>query len=297
MTDIWCVLLQTLNVSGAAALLLAVKAIFRDKLPPKWQFGIWGILAAVMLVPAGMGGRQLLVPWAKLVELVKVLCGELGFSAVTTPLPLLSEQPKDIIDWLYVLYFTGVLIQLGFYGTAYVRLRRVLNRGREIRDGKYEEFYRMGCRVMAVDGLSSAFVCGVFRPILAVPAEQEPGDQVLLHEKLHLKNRDTAWSVVICLFKSLHWCNPFLRWCAGVAGNDLEARCDQQVLERLEGEQRRAYGRTLLAMANDRHARIPGATAAKISAAGSSPSPGSGATPPGWVLYPYARHCCWRRRW
>lgn len=43
-------------------------------------------------------------------------------------------------------------------------------------------------------------------------------------------------------------------------GNDAEALCDQRVLERLEGEERRDYGRILLSMADDRYARQPGTT-------------------------------------
>ena len=50
MTDIWSFLLQTLTASGVAALLLIVKAMFRDKLSPRWQFAIWGVLAAVLLL-------------------------------------------------------------------------------------------------------------------------------------------------------------------------------------------------------------------------------------------------------
>ncbi|MBP3521890.1 MAG: hypothetical protein J6J87_11185, partial [Oscillospiraceae bacterium] len=42
------------------------------------------------------------------------------------------------------------------------------------------------------------------------------------------------------------------------AGNDLEALCDQRVLERLEGEDRRDYGRILLGMADEKYARAPG---------------------------------------
>ena len=44
MTDLWGFLLQTLTASGAAALLLVVKALFRDKLSPRWQFAAWGVV-------------------------------------------------------------------------------------------------------------------------------------------------------------------------------------------------------------------------------------------------------------
>ena len=45
MFDLWAFLLQTLTASGVAALLLLLKALFQDKLPPKWQFAVWSVLA------------------------------------------------------------------------------------------------------------------------------------------------------------------------------------------------------------------------------------------------------------
>ena len=45
MRDIWSFLLQTMTASGVAVLLLLLKAVFRDKLPPRWQFAAWGVLA------------------------------------------------------------------------------------------------------------------------------------------------------------------------------------------------------------------------------------------------------------
>ena len=56
MTDFWSFLLQTLTASGVAALLLIVKALFRDKLSPRWQFAVWGVLGVILLFPAGMRG-------------------------------------------------------------------------------------------------------------------------------------------------------------------------------------------------------------------------------------------------
>ena len=56
MTDLWSFLLQSLTASAAAALLLLLKALFRDKLPPSWHFAIWGVLGLVILVPAGLFG-------------------------------------------------------------------------------------------------------------------------------------------------------------------------------------------------------------------------------------------------
>ena len=79
MTDFWSFLLQTLTVSGVAALLLIVKAMFRDKLSPRWQFAIWGVPALALLLPAGWGGRYVLFNWPLFTETLKSrLPGSLG---------------------------------------------------------------------------------------------------------------------------------------------------------------------------------------------------------------------------
>lgn len=269
MTDIWGFLLQTLTASGAAALLLAVKWMFRDKLSPRWQFAMWGILALMLLLPAGWGGRYALFDWPLAVEWAKsALTGEFGtLTRVAAPIPLPSlAAPETLWDWLYLVYLAGVALLLARYVASYVRLRLALGRGRRVQGEHVRavgaEYGLPVCPAVEVDGLPTAFICGVFRPVLALPAGVETDGKVILHELLHLKHKDVAWGWVIAFFRCLHWCNPLLWLCADWAGNDLESLCDQRVLERLEGEDRRDYGRILLSMADEKYARTPGTSSA-----------------------------------
>lgn len=264
MLDIWGFLLQTLTATGAALMILAVKAMFRDKLPPKWQFAVWAVLGAVILVPAGMSGRYALLNWPVAVDTLKLLAGDsFQLTRVYFPVPWITEIPKTVWDWLFVAYTAGVIISIGKYLHAYIRLRRVIRHGdpadMEQIKAVAETYGLRVCAAVSLPGASSAFVCGVIHPVLVLP-EDGVEDKVILHELLHLRSRDTVWSVLICILRCIHWCNPVLGWCADIAGNDLESRCDQQVLELLEGEERRDYGRILLSMTNDRYAHIPGAT-------------------------------------
>lgn len=270
MTDLWSLLLQTLTASGMALLLLAVKAVFRDKLSPRWQFAVWGVLLAALLLPAGRGGRYALINWPLLVETAKTaLTGDYGLTRVLVPIPLPLElsAPQTVWDWLYLLYLAGVLVLLVRYALSYLLLRRALARGIPAGPERLAQLRRVSgqyglplCRAVEVPGLSTAFVCGVLRPVLALPAGENVDDKVLLHELLHLRHRDAAWGLLICLLRCIHWCNPLLWYCAGRAGNDLESLCDQRALERLDGEDRRDYGRILLSMASQRYARAPGTT-------------------------------------
>ena len=267
MFDIWSFLLQTLSVSGVAALILVIKALFKDKLSPKWQFAVWSVLGVIMLLPAGMFGRYTLFRWQLVVELVKSWFGVYSFTKVLFPIPIITAIPHTISEWIFAIYVLGVLVFVIKYFNSYFKLRRVLKLGDIPNDEKLTRIYDFAAekgikigKVIEVSGLPSAFVCGVFRPILVIPAENELNEKIILHELFHLQNRDTLWSVIICAFRCLHWCNPLIIYCANCAINDMESRCDQYVLEHLEGEERREYGHILLSMANDRFSKTPGST-------------------------------------
>ena len=113
MTDLWSFLLQTLTAAGAAAFLLVVKYLFRDKLSPRWQFGIWGLLALVLLHPAGQGGRYVLLNWPLWLETLKTaLTGDYSLIRVVAPIPLPAPLggPQTPLDVLYLLAVAGVVV-------------------------------------------------------------------------------------------------------------------------------------------------------------------------------------------
>ena len=267
MFDIWAFLLQTLTASGVAVLLIVIKALFKDKLPPRWHFAVWGILGIMILIPAGFNGRYTLFHWQLVVEIIKSWVGDYSFTRIIFPIPILTDTPKTVLQWIFAGYVLGVIIHVIIYLTSFIRLRLILRNGITANDEQTSHIQqiatsqkvKVGC-IIAVSGLPSAFVCGIIRPVLVLPADSDIDDKVILHEILHMKYKDTLWSAVICFLRCLHWCNPLIIYCANQALNDMEARCDQHVLEQLEGEERRDYGRILLSMANDRFTKTPGST-------------------------------------
>ena len=267
MFDIWSFLLQTLTVSGVAALILLIKALFKDKLPPKWQFAVWSVLGLMMLIPAGLFGRYALFRWQIPIEIIKSWFGVYSFTKVLFPIPIIKGMPQTIADWLFVIYVLGILVFIAKYIISYFKLKRALKLGFAPSE---EKMARIGaiaanlnikvCKAVEVADLPSAFVCGVIHPVLVIPAGNDIDEKIILHELFHLKNRDTLWSVIISALRCLHWCNPLMVYCANRALNDMESRCDQYVLENLEGEERREYGHILLSMANERFSKTPGST-------------------------------------
>ena len=269
MDNLWSVLAQTLALSVAAAVLLAAKRLFLDKLSPRWQYGVWAILALRALLPAGLLGRTL-VPGGRVVleaarlqvelPLSSVLTDPYGVTEVLAPVPLFPfglPVPGSITDVLFYVYAAGVLLLALWFFLSYARLRAAIRRGlspapevlAQVEGVAARYGLKAPRRVVVLPGLESAFVCGPLRPVLALPG-RPVDDKVLLHELLHLRHGDVWAGVGVCALRCLHWCNPLIWYCCDRMQNDCEALCDQRVLERLEGEERRAYGVILLSMAD-----------------------------------------------
>ena len=273
MSNVWEALYQTLNVSLAAAVLLLVKWLLRDKLSPRWQYAVWAVLALRAFIPAGV--VRGIIPQLSLWLETARSAAELHLNSAYTSafdvidmesvFPWIDAAPVSLTDWLFAVYAVGVAAALVWYAVSYARLRALLRRGREagedVRaavDAVAEKYGLKACRTVAVPGLKGAFVCGIIRPVLAVPEGEAPDGKIILHELLHLKHLDALQNVFWCVLRALHWCNPFMQYVFDRVGNDMESLCDQRVLERLEGEERREYGAILLGMASSAYARAPG---------------------------------------
>lgn len=276
MTNLWAFLLQTLYVAGVGLLLLAIKTLLKDKLSPRWQYAVWAVLALRILLPAYTGKYYVLLPLPLWVETAKVMVEPHWASAytnvyeatqVTSPIPWLTGAPVSLSDWLFLLYVVGVVVTLLWYLISWLRLCLLLRQGTPVPADVQEQIERIGktyacktCRAIELPGLPSPMVCGVFRPVLALPKGKALDDHVILHELLHLNYKDALQNVFWCFCRVLHWCNPIVRLLLNRVGNDMESLCDQRVLERLRGEDRRNYGISLLAMANDKYPRAVGTT-------------------------------------
>ncbi len=266
MTSIWSFLQQTAAAAVAAALLLLLRQIFRDKLSPRCQSILWGVLLLRLLVPARLTGpaadlRYLIDYWRTAAEL---RLSSAYSSPWTGDLPLLpvplppAVAPRSVTDWLFLLYLAGVLFFLLRALKRALELRALLSQAEALTDTSpiraLAEAHRlpMPRRVVTLPGLKAPFLAGVVRPTLVLPAGEETASPVLLHELFHLRQRDVVWGWLDTLLCCIHWPDPLVWYALDQAANDRERRCDQLVLERLEGEARRDYGYLLLSMAGSK---------------------------------------------
>ena len=278
MENIWMFLQQTAAATLTALFLLILQRIFLDKLSPRWQYGVWLVLLLRLLVPAGFGGRPTVLDVTFWVETLRTRV-ELGLNsaystpfaaslpAAPVPLPP-AGAPTSWTDWAFLIYCAGAVLWAAWFVAGAARLSLRVRGGVPVEGERRaaiealarEQRLPMPRRIVECRWARTPFVVGVVRPALVLPMGWALDGKVVLHELLHLKYRDVWAGWLTTALRCLHWCNPLLWLVFDKTGNDRESLCDQRVLERLEGEERRDYGRCLLAMADDRAMRTPGAT-------------------------------------
>ena len=281
MTNLWTVLYFTLSITLTGLMLVLFKRLFQDKLNARWHYLVWLVLLVRAILPANVKifstGFALNNIW---MEPVKKLRGtvEMGMeSLLSSPfgmgggdLSLLKGGTWSLTDKLFVVYIAGVVLFLLYDLLIYGRLRKDIAKGRDgspalqekIRNTAEKYDLLVQKKVKVCRDIETPFLCGFFKPVLVIPETMEEtiDEKVLLHEMLHLKHRDVLVNVALHFLQALNWFNPFVYWLCRIIRNDSEALCDQRVLEKLEGEEKREYGMLLLNMADSRYASRIGTT-------------------------------------
>ena len=126
MSNVWEALYQTLNVSLAAAVLLLVKWLLRDKLSPRWQYAVWAVLALRAFIPAGV--VRGIIPQLSLWLETARSAAELHLNSAYTSafdvidmesvFPWIDAAPVSLTDWLFAVYAVGVAATLVWYAVS-----------------------------------------------------------------------------------------------------------------------------------------------------------------------------------
>lgn len=95
---------------------------------------------------------------------------------------------------------------------------------------------------------------GIFRPRLLLPrglsATLSTAELrvIFCHELAHIKRRDVVVRGVAALIQCVHWFNPVVWWGLHRMRADCELSCDALVLSRLQPDEHRRYGQTILTL-------------------------------------------------
>lgn len=247
-------MLGRMTVRGSIVILILLLARLLLKKAPKWTVcALWLIALFRLLCPVSVVSPVSAVPSlpitnpAAIDDVLPPISFELpadkaasAHYAEGVSVTVRQEAPPS----LYLPLFWG----LGFLALAmrglisYGKLRRMLRTAVPVEGAE---------NVYLADGVESPFTLGLLHPKIYLPAGLTEAETacILRHEKCHIRSLDTLWKLLGYLALCMHWFNPLVWLACALAGRDMELRCDEAVLRKLDGENRADYAQTILSFA------------------------------------------------
>ena len=254
--------LKILNLSiNASWLILAVIAArLLLKKAPKWIICLlWGLVAIRLLCPFSLESVLSLVPSREVVpeniEIVQNPHIESGVRIIdNTVNPVIeksfspeitsSVNPMQVVVYVAsVIWLVGMTIMLLYALISFILLKRKVRASIMISD-----------RVQECDEVRSPFILGLIRPVIYVPSgmDERTLELVTAHEEAHLKRHDHWWKPMGFMLLSVYWFNP-LCWIAYILlCRDIEAACDEKVIQDKDKDYVASYSQALLDLSYQR---------------------------------------------
>lgn len=177
---------------------------------------------------------------------------------------VIRQSPKvSLWEAAAAVWLAGFLLSLGRKAISYFRFRREVEKC-SIPAGEMERKILdtlSGGRKPALlrcTAIHTPMLLGIIRPVLLLPAQTED-DQTLAwifrHELTHFRRQDILYKWFAAVVFALHWFNPLTIWMGRELAMRCEGSCDEQVVKGLGQEERKTYGKILIALAGQEMAR------------------------------------------
>ena len=266
---LYTVFLSLLNMSMTAGLIilliLPVRLCLR-KAPKIFSYLLWSVALFRLLCPFSFESPASVVPST---TPIPPSAPAQNTFRVETSIPAVDVPVNDYLGSHYyegvtvpagtmerlmtvcgVIWLIGMVLLLCWSAVSCLRLWRQLRAA--VPDPAEKRVYLLA-------GLETAFVFGLFRPRIYLPAGLSERERtcILLHERTHIRRGDHIVRLVSFAALCLHWFNPLVWLAFYLSGRDMEMSCDEAVLKKLGSEVKKEYSASLLSLASGR--RFPGA--------------------------------------
>lgn len=256
---------EVLTVSALIAVVLLVRAIFKNRVPKRMIYCLWLVVLLKLCLPGTLVSLPVLPA-----EDAAVLAQSAERPVQTAPViqrpaqtvtkpqtpaqqPVSPEQetvkpaakPLTTAQILQIVWFSGsALLGLWLFGAWAVFTIR-LHRDRRF-VGK-----RGGTCIYVSDAVKSPCLAGLIPAVYLTEdvLQADEAELILRHELTHLRHLDFLWSLCRTAAVTVYWWNPFI-WLAAICSKrDAELACDEAVAAKLPESKRLAYARAILAQA------------------------------------------------
>ena len=256
---------EVLTVSALIAVVLLVRAIFKNRVPKRMLYALWLVVLLKLCLPGTLVSLPVLpaedaaVP-AQSAERPVQTAPVIQRPAQTVTKPQTPAQqpvspvqetakpaakPLTTAQILQIAWFSGsALLGLWLFGAWAVFTIR-LHRDRRFL-GK-----RGGTCIYVSGAVKSPCLAGLTPAVYLTQdvLQTDEAELIVRHELTHLHHLDFLWSLCRTIAVIVYWWNPLI-WLAAICSKrDAELACDEAVSAGLSDAQRLAYARAILAQA------------------------------------------------
>lgn len=176
---------------------------------------------------------------------------------------VIMEEPVKIRVWyiLVAVWLVGIIVCAVKKGVTYRSFVRCLKLMPEVKWEPLCSEYGIApescaemenVRIVRSGLIRSPYLVGIRKPCLALPEApygREEFHYIILHESMHVRNKDVAWKVLIDLLCIVFWWNPVFYYLKRELFQMIEMRNDTRILSALTEEEKVGYMECLKSMA------------------------------------------------
>lgn len=248
------ILQPVLELSYAGTwVIAAVMALrcFLYRLPKKFSYILWAIPGIRLLFPISFPGIWGILEKAKgtesgfivpqVMEMVHdtVKAGGQGIHAGKLSSIETNKTSSFPISWEIVggIWIAGMAVLAGYEVYSFFCLKKQL-----CISVKWKE------NIYFADGIIMPLVLIGFPDKIYLPSglKKEECSYILLHEKFHIKRKDSLFKLLAFLVLCIHWFNPAVWLGMYFYTRDMEMSCDEAAVAGLGQEEKRGYAKDLL---------------------------------------------------
>ncbi len=163
---------------------------------------------------------------------------------------------SDMVPYIWII---GMIILLLLKIIPYIKFKTaILANSKEIEDKDVLGLFNLCKKNLNIGGRVSLKVCqdvgspmlvGIFNPIILIKdidKDDKALEMILLHELNHYKRKDTVVKVISVVVNAIHWFNPIVYILLNEIDKYCEYSIDEKVVGKMEIEDRKYYGETIL---------------------------------------------------
>lgn len=168
-------------------------------------------------------------------------------------------QFKQILFTIWLITFSIILIKII---TSYIKLQ--MNLLKEYK--KYNNYdlnisIEEEIKILSINNkvkirisneIGSPCLGGILNPKILIPLKlasnmnEREKKYIILHELCHYKRKDVFIAWLSSFIKAIHWFNPIIYLGLNIMRSDCEEACDEMVLSKLNNNENRDYGNTII---------------------------------------------------